>query len=101
MEEATNIKHFQIHLEGTFGETGFGFSCMKRAFELEITGQLKYITPNKVDIYAEGKEAQLIEFYKWCISCKETSTGEYDPSPRTSSTENQRLCDFETLRLGE
>jgi acylphosphatase len=106
MEEATNIKHFQIHLEGAFGETGFGFSCMKRAYELEISGRLKYITPHKVDIWAKGQEAQLMEFYRWCISCSETRSGEYDLSPRPPSTGNLRqgdlgtlrLCDFETKR---
>ncbi len=97
MKEATNIKHFQIHLEGAFGETGFGFSCMKRAFELEITGRLKYITPNKVDICAQGKETQLIEFYRWCISCSEARSGEYNASPRPLASESQGVRESETM----
>lgn len=100
MEEANNIKQFCIHLEGTFRNTGFGFSCIKKAFELKITGQLKYTSPNKVDILAQGKESQLVNFYNWCISCRETNSGKFEQSLQPKATKIHKLHDHETLILG-
>ncbi len=70
-------KEFHILLTGTFNDTGFGFSCMKKAYELQITGQLKYINKHMVDIVATGREDRLSSFYKWCLSSNEAREGEY------------------------
>jgi acylphosphatase len=78
MKEANNISGIQIHLYGSFGETGFGFSCMRQAFELNIYGQLQYVTPHIISISAMGNETALMKFYHWCISCTETKNGEIE-----------------------
>lgn len=70
-------KEYHIRLTGSFNDTGFGFSCMKKAYELQIIGQLKYINQHMVDILATGAEDNLSSFFKWCLASDEASEGEY------------------------
>ena len=44
----------------------FRQSAKKRAEELNVQGNVRNLHDGKVMIVAEGEEASLYEFYKWC-----------------------------------
>lgn len=74
--KVSNSHLYHLHLKGNFAQTGFGFSCMKKAFELNINGYLRYISTCEVEINLEGKEVQIINFYNWCLASPETNYGD-------------------------
>ena len=88
-------KDYIIKLKGSFEGTGFGFSCMKRAYELQISGQLRYINNKAIDINAIGTEDHVISFFNWCLSCKEVDSAEYRNSRHLIQINN----DFNIINL--
>jgi acylphosphatase len=61
---------------GKFAQTGFGFSCMKKAFELDVNGYLRYLSTGEIEMNLEGNEYQVINFYQWCLQSQETSAAD-------------------------
>lgn len=69
----TDTNH-KINLKGNFAEKGFGFSCLKKAFELNLVGYLKYKSTKDLEIVVQGDKNQIANFYSWCLSSSETSS---------------------------
>lgn len=59
-------KHVQLKLVGQLHNSGIRFSTMSKAYELEIKGWIKRISPGEVIIDAEGYEFPLRKFIQWC-----------------------------------
>jgi len=76
MKETKNTNNRHINLKGTFAEKGFGFSCLKKAFELKIVGRLVYLSSHEIEINLQGSEKKIINFYDWCLTLPETISGE-------------------------
>lgn len=66
---------YNILLKGVYVKSGFGFSCMKRAIELEIPGRLRYLDDKTIQIDAQGESNRIEEFFSWCLNSRETSDG--------------------------
>lgn len=67
---------FHLHLTGSFAQTGFGFSCMKRAFECNIHGYLNYISSHEIEMNLEGNAEKIGKFFTWCLKSNETTGGQ-------------------------
>ncbi len=76
MNETKNINNQQINLKGTFAKKGFGFSCLKKAFELKIAGRLEKLSSKEIEINLQGSENKILNFYDWCLTVPETTSGE-------------------------
>lgn len=56
----------EILVRGMLWKTGYRFFAMQKAVELNIRGNVTYVTGNSVKIVAEGDESKLAEFIEWC-----------------------------------
>ncbi|MEZ5196875.1 MAG: acylphosphatase [Bacteroidales bacterium] len=65
-----------INLQGKFEQSGFGFSCLKQAANLEISGKFKYVSPEQVEIIISGSESAIQSFHQWCMTQKMTVSGD-------------------------
>lgn len=79
-------EEFTILLKGMFRQSGFGFSCMKKASELNIPGSLTYLDEQTIQINAQGEKLQLEELFSWCLSSRETLSGTYSSSGKHSTS---------------
>jgi acylphosphatase len=50
---------YTIRLTGSFLRKGFGFSCMRAAYELNLTGSIFYESGESVQIELEGNEKSI------------------------------------------
>ncbi len=58
--------HKQINITGEIQNLGLTFQVMMKAEELNLKGYAKYLTPDKIRIEAEGKEADINTLISWC-----------------------------------
>ncbi|MCB0807361.1 MAG: acylphosphatase [Bacteroidales bacterium] len=70
------MQHVKIQLSGNFKQSGFGFSCLQKAWHNNITGQFTYLQHDAVEIHASGSDDSILDFYTWCLNQKETRNGE-------------------------
>jgi acylphosphatase len=55
--------HSEIGFIREKSDDGFGFACMKAAYQFGITGRMDY--NHEVKIQAEGEQAKIDEFIAW------------------------------------
>jgi acylphosphatase len=54
-------------------EDGFGFECMKRAYQLRLKGRMDYSLEGGVRILIEGEKENISSFLEWIeLNIKET-----------------------------
>ena len=87
------VYRYHLHLIGNFAQTGFGFMCMKKAFELEVKGYLRYISAIEIEMNLAGDENQINNFYYWCLQNPEASDGFISAQP----TNNNNFNEFEII----
>lgn len=56
---------YHIELTGSFAMKGLGFSCMQKAMEEGIKGQLKYISGEQIQILIQGEENSIDKIRAW------------------------------------
>lgn len=66
----------KILLKGNFQNSGFGFSCLRKADALKVNGKFEYLDSNNVLIQLSGEESAIEKFHSWCISQDTTYSGE-------------------------
>jgi acylphosphatase len=66
----------KIHLEGNFGNTGFGFSCMQQAAKLDISGKFEYQNQKEITILSIGTTEAINDFFQWCLQQNHSGKGE-------------------------
>ena len=59
-------KHFNITIQGVVQGVWFRASAQQKAQELGLTGFVQNLPDGRVYAEAEGREADLLEFVKWC-----------------------------------
>nr|NQU90799.1 acylphosphatase [Bacteroidota bacterium] len=83
------MKYLNIHIAGKVSKVGFRFFLKQRAEKFNITGSVRYISPNSVFVEACGNPGELDEFLKYCrlgtafsevekVEVSETSPKKYD-----------------------
>ena len=60
------MKHVNIIVQGIVQGVGFRFSARHMANSLGVKGFVKNLPNGEVYLEAEGNEAQVNEFVKWC-----------------------------------
>ena len=60
------IKHLDITITGKVQGVGFRYSAIDEGLELGLTGTVKNVDRNKIQIEAEGEVESLKLFLKWC-----------------------------------
>lgn len=65
---------YQIELTGSFAKKGLGFSCMRKAIEARITGQLEYVNEGLIQILARGEPDDIDEMSSWFATIPEIKT---------------------------
>ena len=93
MSKIESISGNQIILQGNFANTGFGFSCMRKASELNLTGHLIYISSNDIEIYVSGSQKKVNTFFKWAKTMNETTSGKM----YTTNINRNQLNDFKII----
>jgi len=93
MSKTESKTNNQIILHGNFAHTGFGFSCMRKASELNLTGHLIYISSSDIDIYVSGSQKNIDTFFKWTKTMKETTSGKIN----TTNISINQLNDFKII----
>jgi acylphosphatase len=61
-----DIKHTRIEVYGRVQGVGFRYSAQNKALQLGLTGYVKNRADGSVYLEAEGSEARLSEFIRWC-----------------------------------
>ena len=68
----TNALEMKTYAEISFAkknyDDGFGFTCMKAAYQFGITGRMDYSPELGVKIQAEGEQADIEDFMLWIKS---------------------------------
>lgn len=66
------------HLEITFlrdtYDDGFGFLCMKAAYQYHITGKMLYGPSTGALIHAEGESDNILDFLQWISKLEKKKT---------------------------
>jgi hypothetical protein len=57
---------YRIQVKGNFTEKGFGFSCMRMAFQNKITGTLLYESAHSAILEISGEEKDIISVLEQC-----------------------------------
>lgn len=52
---------YRIEVRGTLSNKGFGFWCMRTAFQNNLTGTIFYLSENAAILEISGKEGDIIE----------------------------------------
>jgi len=60
------VKHLQITIKGKVQKSGYRFSAILLAQELELTGFVEYLPDGSVHIEAQGEVENLKKFLSWC-----------------------------------
>jgi acylphosphatase len=60
-------KNSVIRLKGNFRNSGFGFSCLKQATNLDIKGEFSYLNEQEVEIHLLGSNESMGLFFHWCL----------------------------------
>ena len=81
----------KILLKGNFKNSGFGFSCLQKATNLNVNGKFEYHNEKEVEIIASGEKESVQRFYKWCIDQKfpESSKFAFLPTKKNQYKEFQ------------
>lgn len=58
-------KHIKITLTGKIQRQGLRFYTVKKAYEIGITGNVGWYSPDILVIHAEGTQPQLDSFISW------------------------------------
>lgn len=66
-------QHLEIHFMPSQLSEDFGFLCMKAAYNLKITGRMKYGNGTGVFINAKGEEINLKKFISWITEVNQCS----------------------------
>lgn len=71
--------HTDIRFTRQRANDGFGFACMRAAYQFGITGRMDY--NHEVIIQAEGEESKILEFIEWIkVNVKEQTKIHYKNS---------------------
>ncbi len=57
---------YRIQVKGTFSKKGFGFSCMRLAYQNNVTGTLFYESDNSVILEITGDEQDVDRITQIC-----------------------------------
>lgn len=60
------IKHKKLTVSGKVQGVGYRFSCMEKAYQLNIKGFVKNQKDGTVFVEAEGASEDLDKFAEWC-----------------------------------
>ena len=83
----------KINLKGDFKNSGFGFSCMQQAVNLNITGKFEYLQNNEVEIISFGNKESIRDFFDWALKQQQTVSGNLE----LSSTKIMRSNEFHII----
>ncbi len=79
----------KIILEGNYKNSGFGFSCMRQAAELNVLGKFKYLSKTAIQINVSGKNDVLQKLFNWGLEQAETTSGTFMPDNAKPSQYNE------------